>query len=85
VANIDFARRDTPVGPPVDHRVAREDFLRDAHRAGLALAAEHRFLPYQYFLVLRPGRQRGAGRRRAESRAHARGFTAGPALAGRPT
>jgi hypothetical protein len=40
------------VGPPVEHRVAREDFLRDARRAGLALAAEHRFLPYQYFVVL---------------------------------
>lgn len=53
VVNIDFAKRETPVGPPVDHRVAREDFLRDARRAGLALVAEHRFLPHQYFLVLR--------------------------------
>lgn len=56
VVNIDFAKRDTPVGPPVDHRVAREDFLRDARRAGLALATEHDFLPHQYFLVLRPRR-----------------------------
>ena len=55
LVNIDFAKRDTPVGPPVDHRVSREDFLRDARRAGLALAAEHAFLPYQYFLVLRRG------------------------------
>lgn len=53
IVNIDFAKRDTPVGPPVDHRVSREAFLRDARRAGLALAAEHRFLPYQYFVVLR--------------------------------
>jgi ubiquinone/menaquinone biosynthesis C-methylase UbiE len=53
LANIDFARRETPVGPPVAHRVAREDFLRDARRAGLAVAAEHDFLPYQYFLVLK--------------------------------
>jgi ubiquinone/menaquinone biosynthesis C-methylase UbiE len=56
LVNIDFAKRETPVGPPVEHRVAREDFLRDARRAGLALVAEHRFLPYQYFLVFRPGR-----------------------------
>jgi ubiquinone/menaquinone biosynthesis C-methylase UbiE len=53
LVNIDFARRETPVGPPVAHRVSREDFLRDARRAGLALVAEHRFLPHQYFLVLR--------------------------------
>jgi ubiquinone/menaquinone biosynthesis C-methylase UbiE len=53
LVNIDFDKRETPVGPPVEHRVAREDFLRDAERAGLRLAAEHRFLPHQYFLVLR--------------------------------
>ncbi|MEK7702210.1 MAG: methyltransferase domain-containing protein [candidate division NC10 bacterium] len=58
VVNIDFAKRETPVGPPVDHRVAREEFLLDARRAGLALVAEHRFLPHQYFLVLRPRRRR---------------------------
>lgn len=56
LVNVDFHRRETPVGPPVDHRVAREDFVRDARRAGLAVVAEHGFLPYQYFLVLRPRR-----------------------------
>jgi ubiquinone/menaquinone biosynthesis C-methylase UbiE len=58
LVGIDFEKRETPVGPPVEHRVAREDFLRDAGRAGLTLAAEHRFLPYQYFVVLRPRRAR---------------------------
>jgi ubiquinone/menaquinone biosynthesis C-methylase UbiE len=53
VVNIDFDKRETPVGPPVDRRIAREEFLEDAGRAGLRLVAEHRFLPYQYFLVLR--------------------------------
>lgn len=52
IVNVDFAKRETPVGPPVEHRVAREDFLRDAKKAGLALVAEHAFLPHQYFLVL---------------------------------
>jgi ubiquinone/menaquinone biosynthesis C-methylase UbiE len=63
MAAIDFEKRETPVGPPVEHRVAREDFLRDARRAGLALAAEHRFLPYQYFVVLSAAR--GSARRRS--------------------
>jgi ubiquinone/menaquinone biosynthesis C-methylase UbiE len=53
LVNIDFAKRETPVGPPVEHRVAREDFLRAAGRAGLALVTEHRFLPHQYFLIFR--------------------------------
>ncbi len=53
LAGIDFEKRETPVGPPVDHRVSREEFLRDAARAGLRLVAEHRFLPYQYFVILK--------------------------------
>ena len=66
LVNIDFAKRETPVGPPVDHRVSREDFVRDARRAGLVVAREHQFLPYQYFVVLR--RDRAHRRRRARSR-----------------
>lgn len=66
LANVDFHRRETPVGPPVEHRVAREAFLRDARRAGLRLVGERDFLPYQYFLILRRRRAaprgRGAGR-----------------------
>ena len=38
----------------LDHKVAREAFLRDAQSAGLKLVTEHDFLPYQYFLVLQP-------------------------------
>jgi ubiquinone/menaquinone biosynthesis C-methylase UbiE len=56
LVNVDFHRRETPVGPPVERRVARETFLRDAGRAGLRLAGEATFLPYQYCLVLRPDR-----------------------------
>jgi ubiquinone/menaquinone biosynthesis C-methylase UbiE len=54
IANLDFHRRELPVGPPVEHKVARDDFLREAGAAGLELIEEHDFLPYQYFLVLRP-------------------------------
>jgi ubiquinone/menaquinone biosynthesis C-methylase UbiE len=54
IVNIDYHKRETPVGPPLSHRVAREDFLETAGRAGLVLAQEESLLPHQYFLVLRP-------------------------------
>jgi ubiquinone/menaquinone biosynthesis C-methylase UbiE len=54
IANVDYHKRETPVGPPMAHRIAREDFLRDAASAGLVVAAEPTFLPHQYFVVLRP-------------------------------
>ena len=54
LVNVDFHRRETPVGPPLERRIARETFLRDARRAGLRLVREAAFLPYQYCLVLRP-------------------------------
>jgi ubiquinone/menaquinone biosynthesis C-methylase UbiE len=53
LVNVDFHRRETPVGPPVERRIAREVFLREARRAGLRLVRELTFLPYQYGLVLR--------------------------------
>jgi ubiquinone/menaquinone biosynthesis C-methylase UbiE len=59
IVNIDFHRRETPVGPPVEHRVSREAFLQDARRAGLKPAAELALLPYQYFVVVRAARVLG--------------------------
>jgi ubiquinone/menaquinone biosynthesis C-methylase UbiE len=56
LVNIDWADRDTPKGPPAGRRIPPATFLRHARRAGLALVREHRFLPYQYFLVLRRAR-----------------------------
>lgn len=53
LVNVDFQPGELPVGPPPDHKVSREDFLAAAHEAGLELAEEHAFLPYQYFLSLR--------------------------------
>lgn len=50
VVNVDRDTREMPVGPPVDHRVSRETFLRHARRAGLVMVGERCFLPYQYFL-----------------------------------
>ena len=54
IVNIDFHKRELPVGPPVDHKVSREEFLARAQAAGLSLVKEHTFLPYQYFLVMEP-------------------------------
>ena len=58
IANVDFHKRELPVGPPVEHKVAREAFLADATAAGLRLVEESSFLPYQYFVVLAPGSSR---------------------------
>ncbi len=54
LANIDFHKRETPQGPILARRVAKESFLADAQRAAFRLVREERFLPYQYFLVLKP-------------------------------
>jgi SAM-dependent methyltransferase len=52
IVDIDYQRKPTPTGPPIDHRVARETFLAEAKSAGLSLLSEPSFLPYQYFLIL---------------------------------
>jgi SAM-dependent methyltransferase len=54
LVNIDFKKEETPMGPPVELRVSRDAFVADAAKAGLSVAEEPAFLPYQYFLVLRP-------------------------------
>lgn len=54
IVNVDFHDRDLPVGPPPEQKLSRESFLRIAADAGLRLAREETFLPYQYFVELRP-------------------------------
>jgi predicted methyltransferase len=54
IVNVDYEKKPTPVGPAMDHRLSREDFLAEAKTAGLAVVEEPAFLPYQYFVVLRP-------------------------------
>jgi arsenite methyltransferase len=48
---IDFQKRELPVGPPLEMKIAREDLVRQLEEAGFKLLKEHTFLPYQYFLV----------------------------------
>jgi hypothetical protein len=56
VIMIDFHKRELPVGPPLAMKIAREDLLEQMRSHGFELAAEHTFLPYQYFLVFRVAR-----------------------------
>lgn len=62
IANVDFHKRPTPNGPPPEHRLAREEFLRDAAAAGLQVIEEPTFLENQYFVVLVPVGAPGAAR-----------------------
>lgn len=54
VAVIDFHKRELPVGPPPEHKLAREYVVEEFEGGGWRLAAEHGFLPYQYFLIFEP-------------------------------
>ena len=51
VAIVDWHKRELPVGPAMDHKLAREQVLDEMQASGFTLAAEHTMLPYQYFLV----------------------------------
>jgi ubiquinone/menaquinone biosynthesis C-methylase UbiE len=54
IANLDFHKRPTPHGPPVEHRIAEEEFVAEAGRAGYSVVAQPDFLPHQYFVILTP-------------------------------
>ncbi len=51
VIMIEFQKKELPVGPPVEMKIAREDLVRQMETNGFRLAKEFAFLPYQYFLV----------------------------------
>jgi cyclopropane fatty-acyl-phospholipid synthase-like methyltransferase len=52
VAIVDYTH-ESPIGPPVAARLPAAEVKAEMQRAGYVLAAEHAFLPYQYFLVFR--------------------------------
>jgi ubiquinone/menaquinone biosynthesis C-methylase UbiE len=54
VAVVDWHKRELPVGPPVSHKLAREQVVEEMEEAGYTLVTEPSFLPYQYFLIFRP-------------------------------
>ena len=53
VVMIDFKKAETPVGPPMEMRIGRDDLLKEMKAHGFKLAAELTFLPHQYFLVFK--------------------------------
>ena len=54
VAVIDWHKREPPVGPPREHKLAREQVVEEMTAASYRLVAEPDFLPYQYFLIFAP-------------------------------
>jgi arsenite methyltransferase len=54
VVMIDFHKKELPVGPPMQMKIAREDLIKEMESNGFRLTNEHTFLPYQYFLVFVP-------------------------------
>jgi hypothetical protein len=54
VVMIDFKKAQTPVGPPMEMRIDRNDLLKEMEANGFKLATEHTFPPYQYFLAFKP-------------------------------
>lgn len=54
VVMIDFHKKDLPVGPPLQMKIAREDVIEQLESNGFRLSKEHTFLAYQYFLVFAP-------------------------------
>ena len=54
LAIIDF-RADSPIGPPVEHRISPEKVTEELAAAGFTLVESHDFLPRQYFLVFKAG------------------------------
>jgi ubiquinone/menaquinone biosynthesis C-methylase UbiE len=51
VAVIDWEKRETPVGPELAHRLAREAVVAEMEGAGYRYLGEPATLPYQYFLI----------------------------------
>ena len=48
---IDFHKKETPIGPPMEMRVSREEVMKESQQNAFRLVKEHTFLPYQYFLI----------------------------------
>jgi arsenite methyltransferase len=53
IVMVDFKKEQTPMGPPMEMRIARADLVKEMEANGFKVAAENTFLPYQYFIVFK--------------------------------
>ncbi len=53
IVMVDFKKEQTPMGPPMEMRIDRADLVKEMETNGFKVAAEHTFLPYQYFIVFK--------------------------------
>lgn len=51
VAIVDWRKEPTPEGPPLDHRLAREQVIEEMGSSGYRLLSEPKILSYQYLLI----------------------------------
>jgi ubiquinone/menaquinone biosynthesis C-methylase UbiE len=51
LVNIDFEKRELPLGPPLAMKIDKRDMIKEAEAGGFKLSQEFDFLKYQYFLV----------------------------------
>jgi hypothetical protein len=55
---VDWEKKETPVGPGLDHRLAREQVVDELKDAGYRLVASPDVTPYQYLLMFLPADER---------------------------
>ena len=55
VVVVDWQAKDLPVGPPLEHKIARDEVVSEMRAAGYRLADEPPVLPYQYVLAFTAG------------------------------
>jgi arsenite methyltransferase len=51
IVDIDFHKKEMPLGPPLAMKLSRAQVESELASVGFRLAQHHDFLPYQYFLV----------------------------------
>jgi arsenite methyltransferase len=54
VVNVDFYKKELPLGPPVSMKLSEDEVIAEFKAAGFRLSGRRDFLPYQYFLVFEP-------------------------------
>lgn len=54
LAIVDFYKREMPVGPRLEEKIAEHDVIAELRAAGFELKEQFDYLNYQYFLVFEP-------------------------------